>query len=67
MGLWDVYTNINEKHGRSEVGQMSTSGGRTLIQMKISGRGGDDHLKPLTQPCYAVVSGDSRQTMMQRS
>ena len=58
--VWDVYTNINEKYGGSETGRMSSSGGGMLIQMKITGRGRDDHLKPLTQPCYVVVTADKQ-------
>ena len=56
----NVYTNIDKKFGRSEAGRMSASGGGTLSQMEITGRRRDDHLKPLTQPCYAVVTADKQ-------
>ena len=58
--VWDVYTNMDEKYGRYDGELMSTSGGGTLSQMKITGRGRDDHLKPLTQPYYVVVTADKQ-------
>ena len=56
----DVDTNIDEKYGRSEAGRMSASGVGALIQMKITGRGRNEHLNLLPQPFYAVITADKQ-------